>query len=375
MTSKRQIAMVMDLNKCIGCQTCSMACKTLWTRDEGMGYMWWNTVNTMPGAGTPHKWEDMGGGFNKAGDALPGHLPTRKEFGDAWEFTHENVFDADPVQGTHVTFKGERPEWGPNWDEDQGKGDYPNGYYFYLPRICNHCTNAACKEACPRGAIEKREEDGIVTINQDRCRGYRFCQPACPYKKIYYNHLLKVSQKCVFCFPRVDEGVAPACARQCPGRVRFVGYLDDENGPIYKLVKKYKVALPLHAEYGTEPNVFYVPPIAPPRFDEHGNLDESKPRIPDEYLISLFGPAVMDSLKLVKGEMKKTHDGGKSELLDVLIAHEWKHMFGGLDRDPATIPQQGMTSNSLDYKPSKKSSQLPAGAQPIAFHGMGNKAG
>ena len=67
--------MVMDLNKCLGCQTCTVACKTLWTRKEGMEAMLWNTVNTQPGMGTPHGYEQMGGGFNKNKDALPGHRP------------------------------------------------------------------------------------------------------------------------------------------------------------------------------------------------------------------------------------------------------------------------------------------------------------
>jgi steroid C-25 hydroxylase beta subunit len=332
---KHQVAMVFDLNKCLGCQTCTIACKRLWTRDEGMEHMWWATVNTQPGRGTPRDWEKMGGGFVD-GVAQPGKLPTKQDFGEAWKFNYDEVFYGGKGQSVHLKPEGD-PEWGPNWDEDQGGGDYPNSYYFYLPRICNHCTHPACKEACPRGAIEKREEDGIVLINEDRCRGYRFCMEACPYKKIYFNHTRNISQKCIFCFPRVDMGVAPACARMCPGRVRFAGYLDDPAGPIYKLVKVWKVAIPLHPEHGTEPNVYYVPPLAPPRLDENGNIDESKPRIPNEYLESLFGPAVHDSLKILKAEMEKTRGGGESELMDLLISRRWLDMFGPLTKDPSTI--------------------------------------
>ncbi len=334
--TQRQLAMVLDLNKCIGCQTCTIACKRLWTRDEGMEAMWWNTVNTRPGEGTPRGWEGMGGGFQD-GQARPGKLPTRQDFGEAWEFNHEEVLFGGKGSETHLRPKGKEPRWGPNWDEDQGGGDYPNSYFFYLPRICNHCTHPACLEACPRKAIEKRDEDGIVLINEDRCRGYRFCMEACPYKKIYFNHAEKISQKCIFCFPRVEKGVANACARQCPGRVRFVGYRDDQDAPIWKLVDKWKVAIPLHPEYGTEPNVFYVPPLAPPRYDENGELDGTKPRIPDEYLISLFGPEVMGALAVLRGEMEKKRAGQPSELMDLLIAHRWSEMFGGFDRDPATI--------------------------------------
>jgi len=333
-----QVAMVFDLNKCLGCQTCTMACKRLWTRDEGMEYMWWATVNTQPGRGTPRDFEHMGGGFKFEGKdrvPQPGRLPTREDFGEAWKFNYDEVFYGGKGNKVHLKPEG-KPTWGPNWDEDQGGGEYPNSYFFYLPRICNHCTHPACKEACPRHAIEKREEDGIVLINEDRCRGYRFCMEACPYKKIYFNHARKVAQKCIFCFVRVDQDVTPACARMCPGRVRFAGYLDDKNGAIYKLVHEWKVAIPLHPEFGTEPNIYYVPPLAPPRLDENGEIDESKPRIPNEYLEYLFGPKVHDALGVLKAEMEKTRAGGKSELLDILISRRWLDMFAW-KKDPATI--------------------------------------
>jgi DMSO reductase family type II enzyme iron-sulfur subunit len=337
---QRQLAMVMDLNKCLGCQTCTIACKRLWTRDEGMDYQWWNTVNTMPGRGTPRDWEQSGGGFGPDGMARPGRLPLRREFGEAWKFNQEEVFFGGQGEKARLRVVGEEPDWGPNWDEDQGGGEYPNAYYFYLPRICNHCTHPACLAACPRKAIVKRPEDGIVLIDEDRCRGYRFCMEACPYKKIYFNEVTKVVQKCIFCFPRIEQKVSNACARQCPGRIRFVGYRDDPNAPIHKLVEQWKVAIPLHPDFGTEPNVFYVPPLAPPRFDENGEIDESQPRIPDEYLISLFGPVVLEALEILKTEMAKTRAGGKSELMDLLIGYRWKDLFGGFDRDPATLDRK-----------------------------------
>jgi ethylbenzene hydroxylase subunit beta/complex iron-sulfur molybdoenzyme family reductase subunit beta len=301
-----------------------------------MEYMWWNTVNTKPGRGTPRDWETLGGGFPN-GIVKPSRIPTKREYGEAWDFNYQEVFFEGKGSSVHLKPTGEEPDWGPNWDEDQGAGEYPNAYYFYLPRICNHCTNPACVEACPRKAIEKREEDGIVVINEDRCRGYRFCMEACPYKKIYYNHVTKVAQKCIFCFPRIEKGVAPACARMCPGRIRFVGYRDDQKGPIHKLVDQYRVALALHPDFGTEPNVFYVPPLAPPRFDENGEIDESKPRIPNEYLVGLFGPDVLRVLDLIRSEIEKVRGGGKSEMLDLLIGYRWHEMFGGFDRDPASI--------------------------------------
>ena len=117
-----------------------------------------------------------------------------------------------------------------------------------------------------------------------------------------------------------------------------MGYLDDEKGPIYKLVKQWKVALPLHAEHGTEPNVYYVPPLSPPQLDAKGNIDESKPRIPTEYLRSLFGPDVDQALQTLKAEMAKTRAGEKSELLDTLIVYRWpNNIFPDFTKDPATL--------------------------------------
>jgi hypothetical protein len=126
--------------------------------------------------------------------------------------------------------------------------------------------------------------------------------------------------------PRIEEGVAPACARQCPGRLRFVGYNDDKSGPIWKLVEKYKVAIPLHPEYGLQPNVFYVPPMSPPKLDDRGR-PTGKPRIPDAYLESIFGGAVHAALATIKQEREKRRRGEASELMDILIAYDWKNNF------------------------------------------------
>ncbi len=333
---QHQIASVLDLNKCLGCQTCTIACKTLWTDGDGMEYMWWNTVNTQPGMGTPRDWENKGGGWN--GEAgRQGQLPTKAEFGEAWQFNHEQVYYEGKGSSVFLQPQGGRPSWGPNWDEDQGGGEYPNSYYFYLPRICNHCTNPACLAACPRSAIYKRPEDGIVLVDEDLCHGYRFCVEACPYKKIYFNFQRDIAQKCIFCFPRIEKGVPPACARQCSGRLRFIGFLDDEDGPIYKLVNEWKVALRLHAERGTQPNVFYIPPLSPPRIDENGEIDESTSRIPPGYLEYLFGAEVHQALETLKAEREKVRRGEKSELMDLLIVYKWHDLFGPFDKDPATV--------------------------------------
>lgn len=183
---------------------------------------------------------------------------------------------------------------------------------FYLPRICNHCLNPACVASCPSGAIYKRGEDGVVLINQEVCRAWRMCVTACPYKKSYYNWHTGKSEKCILCYPRIEAGLAPACMHSCVGRIRYLGVLlydasrieeaasaDDnnlinsqldiildpfdeqvikaakkngvadstihsaQNSPIYKFVKEWKLALPLHPEFRTLPMLFYVPPLLP----------------------------------------------------------------------------------------------------------------
>jgi ferredoxin len=134
MKSERQVAMVFDLNKCIGCQTCSVACKVLWTREEGMDYQWWCTVNTQPGRGAPKDWEQMGGGY-RDGVPVPGTVPTREECGGGWDFNYDEVFYGGKGRSVFLQPVGEKPTWGPNWDEDQGGGEYPNAFFFYLPRL------------------------------------------------------------------------------------------------------------------------------------------------------------------------------------------------------------------------------------------------
>lgn len=337
-----QIAWVVDLNKCIGCQTCSVACKVLWTRDESEKAQWWCSVNTLPGQGTPKDWEDMGGGFDETGKKpQPGKQPTPADFGGGFDFNHEEVFYGGSAGKVHLEPQAPREgRWAMNWDEDQGAGEWPNSYYFYMPRICNHCSHAACAEACPSKAIYK-QEDGLVVRDEDACMGSRFCMEACPYKKIYFNYEKHIAQHCIGCFPRIEKGVAPACVRQCPGRAIFVGWLDEKDSPVSRLVNDYKIALPMHPEYGTYPNVYYVPPLSPHPLKEDMSIDTENPRIPPQYLESLFGPEVHGALSTLQGEMDKVRAGGKSEMMKTLIAYKWQEMLGPYTADPADIIATG----------------------------------
>jgi len=202
------------------------------------------------------------------GQEVLGYLPAD----DEWHSPniYEDTANRSPVTAGGVQEGAQLPEHGV--------------FFFYLARICNHCTYPACVAACPRKAIYKRDEDGIVLIDQSRCRGYRKCVEACPYKKPMYRPNLKVSEKCIACYPRL-EGREPLtngkptvtrCVAACVGKIRLQGWIDDPASPIYYLVRRERVALPLYPQFGTEPNIYYIPPRWAPR----------------KYLQQMFGPGV-----------------------------------------------------------------------------------
>lgn len=107
--------------------------------------------------------------------------------------------------------------------EDAVKFSFEQTFMFYLPRICEHCLNPSCMASCPSGAIYKRSEDGIVLVDQDRCRGWRQCITGCPYKKIYFNHRTGKAEKCTLCYPRIEVGQPTVCSETCVGRLRYLG--------------------------------------------------------------------------------------------------------------------------------------------------------
>jgi nitrate reductase beta subunit len=271
MDIRAQVSMVFHLDKCIGCHTCSIACKNIWTDRKGTEYMWWNNVETKPGTGYPTTWEDQGkykGGWVKDGNQLKlrlqgrtealgnifynPNLPTIDDYYEPWTYQYDELFNApegdDQPTARPISLITGKPidiEAGPNWDDDLGGSpvyasndvnlehltdkereqlnEVERLVFFYLPRICNHCLNPACVGACPSGAIYKRGEDGIVLISQEKCRAWRMCVSGCPYKKTYYNWATGKSEKCILCYPRLETGQAPACFHSCVGRIRYLG--------------------------------------------------------------------------------------------------------------------------------------------------------
>jgi len=285
---KRQFAAVFDINKCIACQTCTLACKTTWTSGKGQEYMLWNNVESKPYGFYPLGWDlkllKELGGQSWAGMPYPGRT----------------VFEA-AAEGQRVL--GWRPDEMdyayPNVGEDDCAGEIDHGaslavphltWFFYLARICNHCTYPACLASCPRGSIYKRVEDGIVLVDQERCRGYQECVKGCPYKKVFFNPMTGTSEKCIACFPKVETGLQPQCFVNCIGKIRLAGWISrperaEPDNPIDYLVHVRKVALPLFPQFGLEPNVYYIPPV-------HAPLG---------FLHQMFGPGVHQAITTYRG--------------------------------------------------------------------------
>ncbi|OGA22417.1 MAG: nitrate reductase subunit beta [Betaproteobacteria bacterium RIFCSPLOWO2_02_FULL_65_24] len=393
MKVRAQIGMVLNLDKCIGCHTCSVTCKNVWTNRPGVEYAWFNNVETKPGVGYPNDWENQErwkGGWVKNGNgklhprqggklkvlanifANP-HLPEIDDYYEPYTFDYEHLHNAPasraaPVARPRSLVTGQRMEKiesGPNWEEILGGefekrskdanfeaiqkemyGQFENTFMMYLPRLCEHCLNPTCVASCPSGSIYKREEDGIVLIDQDKCRGWRMCVSGCPYKKIYYNWSTGKAEKCIFCYPRIEAGQPTVCSETCVGRIRYLGvmlydadrieqaagvddpknlyeaqlrvFLDPSDpevieqarkdgvpdawisaaqaSPVYKMAMEWKVAFPLHPEYRTLPMVWYVPPLSPISAAANSGVlgangaipDVSQLRIPLRYLANLL---------------------------------------------------------------------------------------
>ncbi len=264
-----QMSMVMNLDKCIGCHTCSVTCKQAWTNRSGMEYVWFNNVETRPGLGYPRTYEDQDrweGGWTltrrgrlklRAGGRLKKLmtifanpvLPDIDDYYEPWTYDYDMLLSAPQGEHTPVarpksllTGEDMQIRWSANWDDNLGgsgeylaedpvlkkmsarvKNDFENAFMFYLPRICEHCLNPSCVASCPSGAMYKRAEDGIVLVDQDACRGWRMCVTGCPYKKVYFNHRTGKAEKCTLCYPRLEVGQPTVCSETCVGRLRYLG--------------------------------------------------------------------------------------------------------------------------------------------------------
>lgn len=432
MKIKAQMAMVINLDKCIGCNTCTVTCKNTWTNRQGTEYVWFNNVETKPGVGYPREWENQQkrkGGWVmrkngklalRAGNKLNKllnifhnpDLPTMDDYYEPWTYNYEILTNSpgkrhQPVARPRSLITGDKMDlkWGPNWEDDlagahvTGKKDpnlgklaeeikfaFEDAFMLHLPRICEHCLNPACVASCPSGAIYKRDEDGIVLVDQEICRGWRFCMSGCPYKKVYFNWKSQKAEKCTLCFPRIEVGMPTVCSETCSGRVRYIGVLlydadavyetaatvnekelykkqlnlfldpndpeiaaqakrdeisDDwleaaRRSPVYKLVIEYGLALPLHPEYRTLPMVWYIPPLSPMvRLSPPDYFPAvEQMRIPVAYLANIL---TAGDTEVVRGVLNKL----------LVLRRYMRNINLGRKIDPAIPAKLGLTAEML----------------------------
>ncbi len=201
----KKLGLVIDLDICVGCQACAVNCKE------------WNT----------------GGHMAPLTDQDPyGPAPN-----GVW-FNRVHSYEARGACGSQTV---------------------------HFPRSCLHCQDAACVTVCPTGASFKREEDGIVLVNEDKCIGCKLCSWACPYGAREFDEVEGVMKKCTLCVDRIynenldPEDRVPACVSTCPAGARHFGDLGDPNSDVSRLVAE-RGGMDLMAEMGYRPTNKYLPP-------------------------------------------------------------------------------------------------------------------
>ena len=198
-------AMGVDIQKCIGCARCVVACKT------------------------------------------ENDVPAEEHFFNTW------------IEQYLILASGEVIVESPNGGID-GWPDLPSDSEilktFFVPKLCNHCENAPCVQVCPVGATFT-SPDGVVLVDKDYCIGCRYCVQACPYGARWIDPVEHVAGKCTFCYHRLKEGLLPACVEVCPTGARIFGELGNRANPLERF-RRFNDIQVLKAHLNTEPKVYYA---------------------------------------------------------------------------------------------------------------------
>jgi len=199
-----QLALVIDLNVCVGCHACVTSCKE----------------------------------WNHAGAAGP--------------LTDQNPYARNP-SGTFF-----------NRVQTFEVGEYPDTQTVHFPKSCLHCEDPPCVPVCPTGASYKRAEDGIVLVDYDKCIGCKYCAWACPYGARELDEQQKVMKKCTLCVDRIYDRALPererkpACVLACPTGARIFGDIHDPASDASTAIRE-SGGYALMPEWGTHPANHYLP--------------------------------------------------------------------------------------------------------------------
>lgn len=218
-TTQKKLGLAIDLDICVGCHACVINCKE------------WNTSNY----GAP--------------------------------LSDQDPYGANPT-GTFLnrihTFEVKAPE--------------QPAQTVHFPKSCLHCEDAPCVTVCPTGASYKREEDGIVLVNESDCIGCGLCAWACPYGARELDAAEGVMKKCTLCVDRIyNENIPeidrePACVRTCPANARHFGDFADPNSNVSKMSAE-RGGLSLMPEQDTKPVNRYLPPRPKADIQTDGGID------------------------------------------------------------------------------------------------------
>jgi Fe-S-cluster-containing dehydrogenase component len=228
-----QLALVIDLNVCVGCHACVTSCKQ------------WNTS------------------------------------GAAGSLVDINPYGAEP-NGTFF-----------NRVQTFEVGQFPNTQTVHFPKSCLHCEDPPCVPVCPTGASYKRAEDGIVLVDYDKCIGCKYCSWSCPYGAREFDEERKVMTKCTLCVDRINDVTIPepqrkpSCVIACPANARLFGDIHDTESEVSQAIAE-RGGYQLMPEWGTRPANHYLPrrkteirihPEDLVRVDNPLKIDGKKPEI------------------------------------------------------------------------------------------------